>query len=67
MTFDEAQDAADSFKKGYKAELLSVYAKCGTVVGGKYFPRRRVVQVLGIPTGRPGKSLPRRWVATEAL
>lgn len=65
MTFEEAQAKADMFGKGYKAELLSIYATCGTVVGGRYFPRRKVVQVLGLPTGRPPNQIARRWVATE--
>jgi hypothetical protein len=67
MTFIEAQNAADKWNKGYKAELLPSHAPCGQIIGGKYFPKRKIMEILGKPTGRPGNALPRRWVATLVI
>ena len=63
MTYIEAQTIAETTPGG-TAELLSARLKVGHVLGGKFWPLRKVVQVLGKPTGRPQNTLPQLWMVT---
>ena len=62
MTFDEAYEIAKPL--GGQAELLSARLVVGQMIGGQFFPKRKVIKILGKPTGRPERSLPKLWMVT---